>query len=449
MTPAPTEFGPYRLEYGLGTGGSGTVFAARHVRLGRLVAVKVVPSPPPAARERVLREARVQAQLHHRNIVAVHDVIEQGADIAIVMDLVDGPDLGAWLRQQPPLSDRLAVFHQVLAGVGAAHAKGLVHRDLKPANVLINVEGGTPTARVADFGLVFALGDLTPRITQSGVILGTPPYMAPEQFHDAKAVDERADIFALGCILYELACGRMAFPQTDFVRLVMAVDHEDYTDPHSLNSTLAPAFVRVIRDCLRVDRTLRPGSCAELADRLRGAGGEASESPPTCVPAEPPTGPDASLTPPRQGRGWSLGIFASTLAVATAALVVWAGPAEPQAADEPGPAAEGAAAPEAGSGSAEAAPPPALAIEPSPTPPAPAPPTPVPSGRVRFEGDATAIWLQRGRTRYSAGAVPAGTYEVWASFGGREPYVASIVEVSAGKSQKLRCTAAFKFCRLE
>ena len=273
MAAVPTEFGPYRLEYALGAGGAGSVFAARHTLLGRLVAIKVLRAPSVTSRTRLLREARAQAALNHPHVVTVHDVIEYGEDIAVVMDLVEGSELGGWLSAQPPWGQRLTVLRQVVSGVAAAHAKGLVHRDLKPQNVLVDLSTAVPFARVADFGLVCDLLDVNPRLTHTGVVMGTPSYMAPEQMRDSTSVDERADIFALGCILYEVACNRMAFPQTDFGRLVSAIDGEKYVDPAQLQGGMPIELVRLIRDCLRADRTLRPVSCDEVGRRLAGLDG--------------------------------------------------------------------------------------------------------------------------------------------------------------------------------
>lgn len=495
MAAVPTQFGPYKLEYALGAGGAGSVFAARHDVLGRLVAVKVLRMPTPAAKTRLLREARAQAALNHPNIVTVHDVIEYGDDIAVIMDLVEGGDLAMWMLGKPAWASRLAVFRQLLSGVAAAHRRGLVHRDLKPQNVMVDLSTGLPLARVADFGLVSVVDEVSPRLTYAGVVMGTPSYMAPEQMRDPTMVDERADIFALGCILYELACGRMAFPQTDIARVAVATDTENYADPGSLVPTLQPELIRLIRDCLRADRNLRPDSCEEIAARLHGLplpASQPSAGPTTVleVPLRPPENfqrkPVSSQTMvPSAAVNWrrllaAAGVVVSLIITGTGFLIWRATSADPTDGEptmasvpplptEPNPPVGAALSPALDAStipiSAEAGTSPSFPIArpvatesplPAELPAAEAPGAVEPAlprpaqpelAKVRFSGDATEAWLQTDSGRRVRGQdVPAGSYRVWAIFADGPAKEAGLVKLEAGRSHEVRCNSAFDVC---
>src|SRR5215471_2460317 len=208
---AGTRLGPYEILAPIGAGGMGEVFRAKDTKLGRDVAIKVLPDAFAHDADRMARferEAQLLASLNHPNIAAIYGVEER----ALVMELVDGPTLAERIGADPlPLEDALPIARQIVEALEYAHEKQIIHRDLKPANIKV-----TPDARVKvlDFGLAKALtGDassgnpassptLTMRATQAGVIMGTAAYMAPEQArgHDA---DERADIWAFGVVLYE------------------------------------------------------------------------------------------------------------------------------------------------------------------------------------------------------------------------------------------------------
>jgi len=206
----------FTVEALLGTGGTAVVYRVRHQTLGTTHALKVLSVTSDVIRERMLTEGRVQAAMQHPNIVAVTDVIDVDGAPGLLMEYIEGPTLDKALdkyRISPASAETL--FIGIASGVRKAHEHGLVHRDLKPANVLLarTIEGFVP--KVADFGLAKVLEearDGQEGHTRSGVALGTPAYMAPEQIHDARTVDQRADIFALGCILYELMTRRRAFP---------------------------------------------------------------------------------------------------------------------------------------------------------------------------------------------------------------------------------------------
>src|SRR5215831_18738777 len=205
-----TELGPYEIVAPLGAGGMGEVYRARDRRLGRDVALKILPAEvanDPVRRQRFELEARAVAALNHPNIVAVYDVGEG----YIVGELVDGrPVRGAKLG----LHKTIEVAIQIASGLAAAHDAGIVHRDLKPDNIVLTRDG---RPKILDFGLAkvhtrLAAADATVTTqTEAGVVLGTPGYMSPEQARGL-ATDHRSDIFSFGVILYELLAGRRAFP---------------------------------------------------------------------------------------------------------------------------------------------------------------------------------------------------------------------------------------------
>ncbi len=258
--------GNFVLEQKLGRGGFAVVFRGRHRILGLTHALKILTRPTSErARNRALREARIQARLGHPNVVGVRDVIERDHRVVLVMDLVEGLSLGGWLAtNRPDLATAEAIFRGVLAGVAAAHALGIVHRDLKPENILL--ETGSLVPRVTDFGL--ARLDDGESQTRTGAVMGTPAYMAPEQITDSKDVDARADMFSLGCILYELVCGERAFRGPDAGAVFEAIRDGDYPPPVGRVDHLPPRLGATIEGLLRVDRDMRIPSCAAVLEVL-------------------------------------------------------------------------------------------------------------------------------------------------------------------------------------
>jgi len=207
----------FSVEELVGQGGMATVYRVRHLQLESDHALKVLFVTSAAVRERLLLEGKVQANLRHPNIVSVTDVLELDGVPALVMEYVDGPALDGWLADhRPTLDEALWLFRGILRGVGAAHARGVVHRDLKPANVLLAPSSLGFVPKVTDFGLVKSL-IVQESHSQTGTAIGTPEYMSPEQIRDASQVDQRADMWALGCILYELVCGCRPFGAADRV----------------------------------------------------------------------------------------------------------------------------------------------------------------------------------------------------------------------------------------
>src|SRR5213593_828148 len=279
------KLGPYEILAPLGAGGMGEVYRARDTRLGREVALKVLPAAMADDAERMARfqrEAQMLASLNHPNIASIYGLEESGGVRALVMELVEGPTLaeriatrarsdsaGAGLApparaQQAaplPLDEALGIAKQIAEALEAAHERGIIHRDLKPANIKVTEEG---TVKVLDFGLAKAFNPqdsaanlnennsptLSMAATQAGVILGTAAYMSPEQAR-GKPVDRRADIWSFGCVLYEMLGGRQPF-EGDTVTDVLAAVVRAEPDWEALPAQ-TPRLRVLIRRCLIKD----------------------------------------------------------------------------------------------------------------------------------------------------------------------------------------------------
>ncbi|HEV2616598.1 MAG TPA: protein kinase, partial [Candidatus Acidoferrales bacterium] len=264
MLSAGSKLGPYEVLGPAGAGGMGEVYRARDTRLGRDVAVKVLPEAFARDAERMARlrrEAQVLASLNHPNIAAIYGFEDSGATHALVMELVEGPTLSAHIKQGAiPVEEVLPIAKQICEGVEYAHERGIIHRDLKPSNVKVTPDGHV---KVLDFGLAKAIeGDssatniensptLSAMATRAGIILGTAAYMSPEQAK-GKAVDRRTDIWAFGCVLYEMLAGRMAFGGETATETLAAILKSE-PDWSQLPSA-TPAQVHVLlRRCLEKD----------------------------------------------------------------------------------------------------------------------------------------------------------------------------------------------------
>jgi len=260
----------YRIAEKIGEGGMGVVWKALDTALGRDVAIKVLPPGLDAEGERLLRferEAKLLAALNHPNIAAVYGLHEQDGTRFIAMELVPGEDLSERLARGPlPVDEALAVARQVAEALEAAHEKGVIHRDLKPANVKVAPDGAV---KVLDLGLAKALAgevaadaaalSLSPTLTSGGTVagtlLGTAAYMSPEQAK-GKPVDRRADIWAFGCLLYEMLTGRKAFGG-ETVSEALASLLRDEVDWAALPLATPPAVARLLRRCLERDPRMR------------------------------------------------------------------------------------------------------------------------------------------------------------------------------------------------
>ena len=279
-----TRLGPYEIQSALGAGGMGEVYRATDTTLKREVAVKVLPQSLAADPERLARfqrEAEVLAALNHPNIAHIYGLEDAGGVKALVMELVEGPTLADRIAQGPvPIDEALSIARQIADALEAAHERGIIHRDLKPANVKVRPDG---TVKVLDFGLAKAIAPAgsppdasqSPTITTPammtgvGVILGTAAYMSPEQAR-GKAVDKRADIWAFGCVLFEMLTGKRAFEDED-VSMTLSKVLQREPDFDTLPETLSPTLAAYLRRCLHKDPRQRIHDIADVRLALAGA----------------------------------------------------------------------------------------------------------------------------------------------------------------------------------
>jgi serine/threonine-protein kinase len=263
---AGVRLGPYEIGSPLGAGGMGEVYRARDPRLGRNVAIKILPETfgtDPERLARFQREAQVLASLNHPHIAAIYGIEESGGARALVLELVEGPTLADRIAQGPvPLDDALPIAKQIAEALECAHENGIIHRDLKPANVKIRPDG---TVKVLDFGLAKALDPpvttqaapalsptiTSPAMTRVGVVLGTAAYMSPEQAR-GKSVDRRADIWAFGCVLFEMLSGRRPFDGDTVSDSIAATLRAD-PDWRALPASTPGPIRTLLRRCLEKD----------------------------------------------------------------------------------------------------------------------------------------------------------------------------------------------------
>jgi len=323
MSLAPgARLGPYEIVAPLGAGGMGEVYRARDTKLNRDVAIKIVPdafASDPDRLQRFIREAQTLAALNHPNIAHIHGLEETPGGHALVMELVEGEDLSQRLAHGAiPLADALPIAQQIAEALEAAHEQGIVHRDLKPANIKVREDG---TVKVLDFGLAKALdtgaggagraGGLTHSPTMlnasmPGMILGTAAYMSPEQAK-GRQVDRRTDIFAFGCVLFEMLTGRRAFEGDDVAEIVSRVLQRD--PDWTLLPASTPSRVReLLRLCLEKNAKQRRSDAADVRLDLEHA----------MKPSEAAPAPVAALPPAR--RPWPVLILAAVALLAVGLL---------------------------------------------------------------------------------------------------------------------------------
>jgi serine/threonine-protein kinase len=260
----------YEVEAILGHGGMGIVYKARDLRLGRVVALKMLLAGPTAGmaeRERFLREAEAMAELRHPNIVQVHGAGDHDGRLYFTMEYVGGGSLGQHLAGTPqPAREGAALLATLAAAVQVAHQGGIVHRDLKPANILLTADG---TPKIADFGLARHF-DNGSALTQSGTPVGTPSYMAPEQASGkSHSVSPATDIYALGAILYEMLTGRPPFRAETAVETHLQVISQEPVPPSRLNSKTPRDLETICLTCLQKAAERRYATAAALAEDLR------------------------------------------------------------------------------------------------------------------------------------------------------------------------------------
>ncbi|HET9018515.1 MAG TPA: serine/threonine-protein kinase, partial [Acetobacteraceae bacterium] len=286
----PAAIGRYRPLAVLGSGGMGTVYRAHDPVIDRLVAIKLVRTEAleSDARaeylDRFRLEAKAAGRCSHPAIIAVFDVLEEGGNPAIVMEFVAGRPLADLFRAGPaaraalPVADLLG---QVLEGLGAAHRLGITHRDIKPANILVTEQG---RAKIADFGIA-RLSDMAAAqsLTQAGAMLGTPSYMAPEQIGDTP-VDHRADLFAVGAVLYEALTGRLPFAGRSAMDTLQRLAAPEPASMVAVEAAGAGAYVPVLRQALAKPPARRFPSAEAFAAALAAAA--RSPPPPSAEPAD-------------------------------------------------------------------------------------------------------------------------------------------------------------------
>jgi len=459
--------GRYRIQGTLGKGAMGTVYVAQDTELDRRVAVKVLDPQAASAedgdfQERFLREARVAAGLNHPNLVAVYDVGEAAGleGPFIVMEMVDGEslrDLLARTGAMPP-ARAASVIRQAAEGLHHAHGKGIVHRDVKPSNLLVTRDG---TVKVADFGIARPIAS---EMTQTGQLLGTPHYMAPEQI-TGDPVDARTDVFGLGVVLYQLLTGEKPFAGDTLTAVSYRIVHTDPVPASAIRPSVPPAFDPVLAQAMARNPAERYQDALSLAEALRPL-----ESAPTGAAGGPAAAQDMSGTlasphprpsrPPAK-RWLLLGTAAAAVAllVATVALVTVLSTRgeSPEAPDAqlPGAAPTEDAAPPEGEPppSAEKPWPPAAAARPETQPASTAAPTGGSKAAAATVADpATVRFAFRHRQRdgsltlsvdgsavYSSGLQAEGAFskeEIWGSFqmapGGRSIHAVLTLEDSGG-----------------
>lgn len=275
----------YQVLKELGRGGMGIVFQAHDKRLNEQVAIKILSpllSNDTEALERLKREVSAARRITHPNIIRIHDISEAKGLHFVSMEFFHGENLKEYIRRNAPISAMQAfqIASQICDGMDAAHHQGVIHRDLKSQNIIINSAG---QIKIIDFGLAHTAQ--LQGMTATGLIMGTPEYMAPEQV-SGKRVDERADIYSLGIILYELFTGRVPFTGDSAIAVGFKQMKEDPPRPRDLNPQISPAVEAVILKALEKDPVMRPRSVAELKADLEAA--VVQRTPPQLTSADVP-----------------------------------------------------------------------------------------------------------------------------------------------------------------
>jgi serine/threonine protein kinase len=279
----PAQVGRYQIVERVGRGAMGSVYRARDAVMERDVAVKLLAADfedDPEIQTRFLREAQAAARLAHPNIITIFDIGREAGHFFIVMELLRGSTLKVYVQQPEPipLDRKLDLMIQLCNGLAAAHRESVYHRDVKPGNLFVRTDG---TLKILDFGVARLASS---NVTASGLLVGTPDYMSPEQAlgHD---VDGRSDIFAAGGVFYYLLTGRKPFPADDLVAVLHQVQKEDpapFTDVEA-----PPPLARIINKALAKDRRLRYQSCEELIADLVDVRRLQLPDPPRAAAVEP------------------------------------------------------------------------------------------------------------------------------------------------------------------
>jgi len=311
-----TRLGPYEILAPLGAGGMGEVYRAKDTKLGREVAVKVLPAGmagDPEALARLEREASAVARLSHPNILAIHDFGKDGETAYAVMELLEGETLRVRLEHGAlPVRRAVDLAVQMAEGLAAAHEKGIVHRDLKPENIFVTGDG---RVKLLDFGLAKQTDPGTgadsrlqtvEQHTRPGTVMGTAGYMSPEQVR-GESVDHRSDIFSFGAVLYEMLTGRRAFERATAADSMSAILKEDPPEIAANGSGPSPALERIVRHCLEKKPGERFHSARDVAFALQALSGSAA-----------PSGPAIAIA----RRSWRLWPLVAAF-IAAAGLTAW------------------------------------------------------------------------------------------------------------------------------
>ena len=250
----------------LGEGAMGRVFLAHDPRLHRNVAIKFMRDPAPGLVRRFLGEARAQARVDHPHVCKVYEVGEVGGQAYIAMQYVAGKTLDA-LAGELTVEQKVMLMREVAEGVHAAHRVGLVHRDIKPSNILVE---RTPEGRLKPYVMDFGLArDWQEGMTMTGAVVGTPAYMAPEQARgEAKNLDRRADVYALGATMYHLLTGERPIPGSNVVEVLRNIEHVEPRPLRALDRNLPADLEAIVLQCLEKDRAARYGSARAMAEDL-------------------------------------------------------------------------------------------------------------------------------------------------------------------------------------
>lgn len=269
----------YEITRKIGQGGMGVVYEATHKLIGKRVAIKVLLDKY-AGREQIVarleQEARLASSIGHEHIIDITDFGRTADDRTfVVMEYLEGQSLGQCLADGPLPEERIVIIaHQVASALHAAHEKGIVHRDIKPENVFLLERQGGDFVKVVDFGISKSIRDAdddgpdSPRLTQTGMVLGTPLYMSPEQARGGEELDRRVDVYALGVIMYEMATGEVPFHGNNYLSIISQVLNEEVTAPRETRPEISHVLEDIILRALEKEPEDRYQSCEELASDL-------------------------------------------------------------------------------------------------------------------------------------------------------------------------------------
>lgn len=365
--------GRYKIERQLGAGGMGAVFAATNTVTGKRVALKWML--PTASRneelsERFVREAKAAARITHPNIVDIYDVGTDGDSQFLVMELLTGEPLSERLqRKRFDPTELVQTLLPALRGLAAAHRAGVIHRDLKPDNIFLceDPDGGPPRPRVLDFGISKLASDTVNALTQTGMIMGTPFYMAPEQIHGAKDADARSDIYATGVIMYEMLTGSVPFQAQTFPALLYAIVHDRPTPVGTLAPRVPVALIQIVERAMARKADERFDSMESLIAELEAYAATRHSSKPPVSAGRSSKNP-AVTEVPSKGRGSTIALALGVVALLVVLAASWQWlMADPQA------------------DSAHHVAPAVLQAEPAPAEPPPEQPKKPPSGEIKLD----------------------------------------------------------------